>query len=86
MMAGTLDMGDYVDRLPLSYADIRAGDMLYNPDWYWHTIQNREGLSIGCPIREFNLTISYQNNALYTGIVTLNKVAQKLGIDIGGYP
>ena len=86
MMAGTLDMGDYVDRLPLSYADIRAGDMLYNPDWYWHTIQNREGLSIGCPIRELNLTISYQNNAQYTGIVALNKVVQKLGIDIGGYP
>mmetsp|Transcript_2284 Transcript_2284/g.3142 ORF Transcript_2284/g.3142 Transcript_2284/m.3142 type:complete len:376 (+) Transcript_2284:111-1238(+) len=86
MMAGTLDMGDYVDRLPLSYADIRAGDMLYNPDWYWHTIQNREGLSIGCPIREVNMTLSYQNNAQYTGIITMNKIAQKLGIDIGGYP
>jgi len=41
---------------------------------------------IGCPIRELNLTISYQNNAQYTGVVALNKVVQKLGIDIGGYP
>ena len=86
MQTGTTDMGDYVDRLPSSYADLRAGDMLYNPDWYWHTAHNREGVSIGVPIREVNITYSIQNNVQYTGIVTLNKIAQKLGIDIGGYP
>ena len=86
MQTGTTDMGDYVDRLPSSYADLRAGDMLYNPDWYWHTAHNREGVSIGVPIREVNITYSIQNNIQYTGIVTLNKIAQKLGIDIGGYP
>jgi len=85
MMAGQ-SMGDYFERLPLKYADIRAGDMLYNPDWYWHTIQNREGLSIGCPIREFNMTLSFQNNAQYTGIILMNKALEKVGIKLGGYP
>mmetsp|Transcript_20925 Transcript_20925/g.31896 ORF Transcript_20925/g.31896 Transcript_20925/m.31896 type:complete len:362 (+) Transcript_20925:149-1234(+) len=85
MMAGQ-SMGDYFERLPLKYADIRAGDMLYNPDWYWHTIQNREGLAIGCPIREFNMTLSFQNNAQYTGIILINKALDKVGISLGGYP
>ena len=29
--------------LPLEYTDLEAGDMLYNPDFYWHTIQNYKG-------------------------------------------
>jgi len=86
MMTGTLDQEKWHDRLPLSYGDIRAGDLLYNPDWYWHTIQNRDGLAMGCPIREGNFTKMVQNNKQYTGIIAMNKVAQKLGINIGGYP
>ena len=86
MMTGTLDQGDYLHRLPLSYADIYGGDLLYNPDWYWHTIQNREGLAVGCPIRETNATLMIQNNKQYTGIIVMNKLFNKVGIDIGGYP
>jgi hypothetical protein len=60
--------------------------MLYNPDWEWHTIQNYEGLSIGCPIREFNATLSLRNNLHFTGIVLLNKfMKEKLGIYPGGF-
>ena len=70
----------------MSYGEIRAGDMLFNPVWYWHTIQNREGLSIGISLRETNATLMFQNNAQYTGIILVNKLAEKFGIDIGGYP
>jgi hypothetical protein len=73
------------DNIPLRFSDIFAGDLLYNPDWEWHTIKNYEGLAIGCPIREMNMTLSFRNNFQYTSIVMFNKLFEKLGIDIGGY-
>jgi len=86
MMTGTRLMHEYQKHIPLRYADIRAGDLLYNPDWEWHTIQNYAGLSIGVPIREVNISLSLQNNLQYTGIILVNKVLEKFGLDIGGYP
>lgn len=86
MMTGSREMASYHDNLPLRYADVLAGDLLYNPDWEWHTIKNYEGLAIGVPIREINVTLSFQNNFQYTLIIFLNKLMEKFGIDIGGYP
>lgn len=86
MMTGNANMLKYHDHIPLKFVDLDAGDMLYNPDWEWHTIQNYEGLSIGCPIREFNSTLSLRNNLHFTGIVMLNKfMKEKLGIYPGGF-
>lgn len=73
------------DNIPLRYSDIYAGDLLYNPDWEWHTIKNYEGLAIGVPIREVNLTLSFRNNFQYSAIASMNKIAEQFGIDIGGY-
>jgi hypothetical protein len=86
MMTGSREMSSFHDNLPLRYADVQAGDLLYNPDWEWHTIKNYEGLAIGCPIREINVSLSFQNNFQYTSIILLNKLMDKIGIDIGGYP
>mmetsp|Transcript_1477 Transcript_1477/g.2426 ORF Transcript_1477/g.2426 Transcript_1477/m.2426 type:complete len:359 (+) Transcript_1477:42-1118(+) len=86
MMTSTLKMSHYQQFLPIEYADISEGDLLYNPDWQWHTIRNYEGLSIGVPIREFNVTLSFANNFQYTTIVAINKILEKFGLDIGGYP
>lgn len=86
MMTGNRNMADLHGHIPMRYADVEAGDLLYNPDWEWHTIKNYEGLSIASPIREFNLTLSLQNNAQYTLIILANKLAEKFGVDIGGYP
>lgn len=74
------------DHLPLQFVDLEPGDMLYNPDWTWHTVFNYEGLSIGIPVRESNISIAFQNNFIYTSIVMWNILANRLGIDIGGYP
>ena len=79
-------MAQYHKHVPLRYADVEAGDLLYNPDWEWHTIKNYEGLSIGVPLRELNISLSIQNNAQYTSIVLTNLLLDKLGIDLGGYP
>jgi ribosomal protein L16 Arg81 hydroxylase len=86
MMTGTPKMSELTPYLPVQYADLNPGDMLYNPDWQWHTIQNFEGLSIGVPIREVNMSLSFQNNFQYTSIVMANKLMDKFGVDIGGYP
>ena len=91
-MTSNRQMGAMQKHIPMRYADINAGDMLYNPDWEWHTIKNYEGLAIGVPIRELNITYSIRNNLQYTGIVLLNKGLEKLGnilgkdLDLGGYP
>ncbi len=87
MMTGTRNMSNLQPFIPIREIDVHAGDLLYNPDWEWHTIKNYEGLSIGVPIREVNLTLSFQNNWHYTTIVFVNKFFKNtLGIDIGGYP
>ena len=58
MMTGTPKMSEKTPYLPVEYADLNPGDMLYNPDWQWHTIRNYEGLSIGVPIREVRFFFS----------------------------
>lgn len=73
-----------MDYLPLKTTDVSAGDLLYNPDWMWHAIRNYEGLSIGCPIREKNLTLSMQNNFQYTSMILINHFLNKLlGVQYG---
>lgn len=85
MQTGNRDMASMHPHIPLRFSDVIAGDLLYNPDWEWHTIKNYEGLSIGVPIREVNISLSFQNNFQYSSIVVLNKVMDAFGIDIGGY-
>jgi hypothetical protein len=70
----------------VKYVDLYPGDMLYNPDFQWHTIVNFEGLSIGTPIRELNSTLAFRNNPLFSSIVALNKFLDRFGLDQGGYP
>ena len=74
-------------RLPLLYVDTYPGDLLYVPDWYWHTVKNYEGFNIGCLIRELNISLAVRNNAHYMSIIALNKFMKIIfGIDIGGFP
>lgn len=70
--------------LPMRTAHLLPGDMLYNPDWQWHTIKNKEGLSIGVPIREANLSLSFRNNFLYTSVIVGNKLREKFGMAVPG--
>lgn len=85
MITGDPDTGKFHDNIPLRFADVEAGDMLYNPPWEWHAIQNYPGLSIGVPIREFNASLSFTNNFQYSSIVILNKIFLRLGFHIDTY-
>ena len=46
-MTGDKEMKNIHNNIPLKYVDLEAGDMLLNPAWQWHTIENHEGISIG---------------------------------------
>lgn len=85
MMTGHKHMFKLQNHIPIRIADLEAGDMLYNPTWEWHAIDNFEGLSFGVPIREMNFTQLIRNNAHYTMIVVLNVFFKQIGLDIGGY-
>jgi hypothetical protein len=85
MQTGNRDMASIIKHVPTRFSDVIAGDLLYNPDWEWHTIKNYEGLAIGVPIREVNISLSLQNNFQYSSIVMINKLLDKFGIDVGGY-
>lgn len=86
MMTGRTDMGQLQDHIPTRYVDLDAGDLLYNSPWEWHTIQNYEGISIGAPIREVNVTSTFRNNMHYTTYLILNKIMKdRFGVFPGGF-
>jgi hypothetical protein len=79
--------GEYEPRMPLQYADLQPGDVLYNPDWQWHTVKNYGGLTLGVPIREFNLISAGRNNLHYSAIGVVNHLYKTVfGRQLGGYP
>lgn len=59
-------MNDLHDRLPLHFVDLEAGDLLYNPDWWWHRTSAYPGLSVSVPMREVFPKRTFRNNPLYT--------------------
>lgn len=67
-----LDMIKYEKHLPIQYVDLQAGDMLYNPEWWWHRIENYDGLSIAVPFRCQNFINLFRNNFQYTSITLIN--------------
>jgi hypothetical protein len=85
-ITGDHNIGNMHKHLPnLRYVDLEPGDMLFNPPWEWHTIKNYPGLSIGVPIREANISLSFRNNFHFSSIVFWNKVLLRLGYDIQTY-
>ena len=86
MQTGVSNMGELQKHIPLRYADIETGDLLWNPDWEWHTIKNFAGLSIGVPLREASIPTSLRNNLQYSLIALTNLILSKVGIEVGGYP
>jgi len=59
-------MAELDDRLPILYADVGPGDMIYNPEWYWHKTQLFPGVSISVSMREFYFSRNFRSNPMYT--------------------
>lgn len=77
---------EFNSHFPFRYTDLSPGDMLYNPPFQWHTIQNYPGLSMGTPIREKVVKLSFQQNFVFASVVLWNKLMDRFGVDIGGFP
>jgi hypothetical protein len=56
-------------------ATIEAGDFMYNPDWYWHTVENKPGFAMAVVARECNVTNFFAANPVFSGLILTNHVA-----------
>jgi len=74
-------MRDIHERLPLETVKLEAGDLLYNPEWEWHTIRRDEGISVAVAMREFNMTNALRLNAQYTGVIAVNHFWKNIGVE-----
>lgn len=74
-------MRDIHESLPLETVTLEAGDLLYNPEWEWHTIRRDEGISVAVAMREFNITNSLRLNAQYTGVIGVNHFWKNIGVE-----
>jgi len=62
-------------RIPRRTVVLRPGDLLYNPDWYWHRIINHPGFAAGVVARECRLvTRSLPANPVFTSLIAVNHV------------
>ena len=56
-----------IKHLPRYDITLEPGDILWNAPWWWHRIENSEGLSIGIAIRNNKVTsLNLLNNITYT--------------------
>lgn len=74
-------MRELHDSLPLETYTLQPGDLLYNPEWEWHTVRRDEGISIGVAMREFNMTNALNLNAAYTSVIAINHFWKNIGIE-----
>ena len=63
--------------VPMNYVDLSPGDLLYNPDFYWHTVKNYGGLTIGVPLREFLIQKCFESNFQYSSIAVMNNLLMR---------
>lgn len=74
-------MRDIHDRLPLETVTLEAGDLLYNPEWEWHTVRKDEGISVAVAMREFNMTNALRLNTQYMGVIAVNHFLKNVGLE-----
>ena len=56
----------YEERFPVLYGDLEAGDMIFNPEWYWHKTKLFPGPSISVPMREIYPFRNFRSSAFFT--------------------
>jgi hypothetical protein len=61
--------------IPRMEATINAGDFMYNPDWYWHTVRNAPGFAMAVVARECNATNFFKANPVFSGLIVANHIS-----------
>ncbi len=57
-----------IETLPRQQVMLNPGDMLMNPPWVWHAIENLDGFNVGISTRQLNFWGTLRNNPLFTVI------------------
>lgn len=60
------EVAKHEDRYPVLYTDVEAGDMLFNPEWYWHRTKLYPGPTISVPMREFYPLRNIRSSLFFT--------------------
>lgn len=61
------ELPEIFTNIPRYEIKMEAGDLLWNPPWWWHRITNSTGESIGVAVRHNKVTsLNIKNNLLYT--------------------
>lgn len=72
------ELQPHLHRLPVQYVRLNPGDLMYNPEWIWHTIKKDEGLAFGVAMREFNLTLSAMTSLHYLAVTATTHAFKNL--------
>lgn len=54
------------DRMPILYGDVEAGDLIFNPEWYWHKTKLYPGITISVPMRELFFLRNLRSSPFYS--------------------
>jgi Cupin-like domain len=54
------------ETLPRQEVILNPGDVLFNPPWMWHQVENMPGFTIGCATRELRFWGTLKNNPMFT--------------------
>jgi len=52
--------------------DVEPGDFMYNPEFFWHTVENYPGFSIGVVSRECHLYRNFRANPVFSSAILMN--------------
>jgi len=66
--------------LPRHVIDLYPGDFMYNPEWYWHSIENQpsEPFAFGLVSRQCHMRRNFRGNSIFTSLILLNHAVAAL--------
>jgi len=68
-------MDETLPYFPHYSVDLHPGDFLYNPEWYWHSIENlptEDVYSFGLVSRQCDILRNFKSNSIFTSMILLN--------------
>jgi len=68
-------MDETLPHFPHYSVDLHPGDFLYNPEWYWHSIENlptEDPYSFGLVSRQCHIIRNFKSNSIFTSMILIN--------------
>ncbi len=86
---GEPTVNDFTKLLPSQSVLMEEGDVLFNPPWWWHRVENRSDFTVGAAVRRLSFANDYRTNFLFTalsvqGVLSTFKALYELKLKITG--